>query len=352
MLRLLFFADTHLGFDYPLRPRLEQRRRGPDFFANFTRVLDHARRTRPDLLIHGGDLFFRARIPQPIVDRVYTELLDFASTGIPLYIVPGNHERSLLPVSLFLNHPAIHIFDRPRTFQLSTNGTTLALAGFPCQRKDVRTEFSSLLSAAGWHSTSAGLKLLCLHQAIEGAQVGPADFTFRNGHDVIRRSDLPTDALAVLSGHIHRRQILGDLNSPAGTTPPVIYPGSIERTSFAEKDEPKGFYELQLAPNPGGKWRIASLEFIALPARPMHDLFLGSQVTAAALPDVLLASLQGLQPDSILRLRCDPYLDLQVRAQVTSRLLRELLPDSMNFQFSRDFFPLNQGDPAMGQEQA
>ena len=38
-LEFLFFADTHLGFDLPARPRIERRRRGPDFFANFERAL-------------------------------------------------------------------------------------------------------------------------------------------------------------------------------------------------------------------------------------------------------------------------------------------------------------------------
>jgi DNA-3-methyladenine glycosylase len=40
--RILFLADTHLGFDLPERPRVDRRRRGPDFFANFVRALEPA----------------------------------------------------------------------------------------------------------------------------------------------------------------------------------------------------------------------------------------------------------------------------------------------------------------------
>ena len=31
---MILLADTHLGFDYPIRPRSERRRRGEDFFNN------------------------------------------------------------------------------------------------------------------------------------------------------------------------------------------------------------------------------------------------------------------------------------------------------------------------------
>ena len=37
--RVLLVADTHIGFDDPLRPRVQRRRRGPDFLANFERAL-------------------------------------------------------------------------------------------------------------------------------------------------------------------------------------------------------------------------------------------------------------------------------------------------------------------------
>jgi len=38
IVRVLFLADTHLGFDMSFRPRVERRRRGPEFFANFERT--------------------------------------------------------------------------------------------------------------------------------------------------------------------------------------------------------------------------------------------------------------------------------------------------------------------------
>ena len=336
-LRIVFLADTHLGFDYPVRPRVERRRRGPDFFENFHRVLDYARQTHPDLVLHGGDLFFRAKIPPMIVDMVYADLFEFAGEGIPLLIVPGNHERSILPNSLFLEHPNLYIFDLPRTFTFDLDGSQVALSGFPCRRNDVREQFAGLLSESGWHQHTGACQLLCLHQTVEGAAVGPSGYTFRRGSDVIPRSDLPEEAAAVLSGHIHRQQVLKEKSFAGKSSPPVIYPGSIERTSFAEKDETKGFYEITFVEVQDQGWQIEKLEFHELPARPMVDITLSNNLEPGDVGEFIRKETAQINPDSIVRLRCEPGTGAQVKAAVTSGLLREILPETMNYQFSSDF---------------
>lgn len=336
-LRIVLLADTHLGFDYPIRPRVQRRRRGLDFFDNFHRVLDFARQTRPHLVVHGGDLFFRARIPKKIVQMVYEDLFDFAQVGIPIIIIPGNHERSILPASLFLNHPNIFIFDKPATFEFQMDVGKISLSGFPCQRSSIRDKFSELLIKSGWYENRNGLKLLCIHQTVEGAQVGPSDFTFRAGKDVIPQRALPQDATAVLAGHIHRQQILGGGVKYGTRIPVVVYPGSIERTSFAERGERKGFYELNFSQPNGDVWAIKRMDFIELPARSMEDLYLDDTVSVVNLLDYVKARIAIMPQDAIVRIKCDPDLDPQVRRELTSSFLREVMPATMNYQFSADF---------------
>jgi DNA repair exonuclease SbcCD nuclease subunit len=62
VVRILFLADTHLGIDLPRRPRIERRRRGHDFFANYERALQAARALAVDAVVHGGDVFYRSSI--------------------------------------------------------------------------------------------------------------------------------------------------------------------------------------------------------------------------------------------------------------------------------------------------
>lgn len=137
---------------------------------------------------------------------------------------------------------------------------------------------------------------------------------------MIRISDIPGEFAAVLTGHIHRRQIL---KGSLGNVPlPVIYAGSIERTSFAEKDEPKGFYEIEIAPDESGNWQ----------ARPMVDLLIDGQADSPTLLDLLRREAEALDPNSIVRLRCAGRPGRSVLAELTAASLRSVFPSTMNVQ--------------------
>jgi DNA repair exonuclease SbcCD nuclease subunit len=257
-MRVLFFSDSHLGFDLPLHPRVERRRRGEDFFANLERVLAYAERERVDLVLHGGDLFFRSRVPPAIVDRVYQRLARFAADGIPFGVIAGNHERSMLPPSLWLAHPGLHVFARPsaRVFRLPSG--TVAVAGAP-----FTGDAAALLAALrDVEVPAADVRLLLVHEAFEGAAV--EGFVFRARRDVVRPATLPDRFDAILSGHVHRHQVLWHRRA-GGARLPIIYAGSIERTSWAERDEVKGFVELVI----GATER--RIRFHPLPTRSLEE---------------------------------------------------------------------------------
>ena len=239
-MRLLFLSDTHLGFDLPSRPRADRPRRGPDFFARFEAALAPARSGEVDAVLHGGDLLYRSRVPAWLSDAALAPLRAIADLGVPVLLLPGNHERSRLPHPLLALHRHLHVFDRPRTVVLEAGGVRVAFTGFP-YASEVRHRFPALLAEARAGAPAADVRLLCLHHCIEGATCGPGDFTFRSGPDVIPRAALPRDVAAVLSGHIHRHQVLH-----AEGLPPVIYAGSTERTSRAESGETKGVVLLRL----------------------------------------------------------------------------------------------------------
>ncbi len=211
MIKILFLADTHLGFDFTLRPRKDRRRRGADFFANFDRA-------------------------------------------------------------------------------------------------------------------NSQIKFLCMHQSIEGAVVGPADYTFRNGKDVIPINYIPDNYNLILSGHIHRSQILWTLDKKT----PIIYPGSIERTSFAEKDEEKGFYLIEINED-----YVIDYKFIGLPARQMVDIALSEKLyTKEPLRIDILEKISNISEDSILRFKMMHLVNLNM---LTARFLDEILPWTMNYQLADSF---------------
>jgi DNA repair exonuclease SbcCD nuclease subunit len=325
MVKIIFLADTHLGFDFPLKPKKEKRRRGMDFFNNFDHILAYAKTNKADLVIHGGDLFYRTRVPIPIVDMVYERIFNFAETGIPMVIVPGNHESSRLPVSLFMQHPNIYYFTGPQVFGFSFNGINFDIAGFPCVRKDVKSKFPEIVKEIQANLGTESIRLLCMHQSIEGAKVGPSDFAFRYGQDVIPINDLPDDYDLILSGHIHREQILRSKNGA-----PIIYPGSIERTAFAEMDEEKGFYEINISEK-----REITYNFLPLKTRPMVDVLLENEnYSAESLKRDILEKIKTFPEDVILRIKMKNLTNSNL---LTVRLLDEVIPKTMNYQVSGVF---------------
>ena len=332
--RLLLLADTHIGLDHPVRPRIERRRRGDDFLANFRLALQPALHGEVDLVVHGGDLFDRCRVPAAVVQLGLEPLLEVAEQGVPVFLVPGNHERARIPLHLWRSHPHLHIFDRPATFSLTKNGVTLALSGFPFSRR-IFEYFPALLTQCSAQRQPAHIRLLCMHQAVEGARVGPANFTFRSGADVLRGVQIPPGFCALLSGHIHRTQVLRQDLGGRPLNAPVVYPGSVERTAFAEQGEVKGYMLLTLTAGnqPGG--RLVKIEFHPLPARPMLtlDIYTGGLLPAQA-AERLRAQLAGLDAHTVVRIRLHGDLSADTWQVFSAASLRSLAPGTMNITLS------------------
>lgn len=330
MIRSLLLADSHLGFDLPVNPRVQRRRRGHDFLANYERALAPALSGDVDLVVHGGDVLHRARVPTTLVYQAFEPLKRIAGAGVPVFVVLGNHERSRLPHARFASHPGIHLFDRPRSFTLEVRGARLRVAGFPYENRGIRSRFRAVLGATGWRDEPADVRVLCMHQCVEGATVGPADFTFRDAPDVIRGRDLPAAFAAFFSGHIHRHQVLtADLRGRP-LAAPVLYPGSIERTSIAEKDEPKGYMIVDLEPEPAapGAGRVGGWSFERLPARPM--LVREIDAREDAIEARLRRIIEEAPSDAVLRLRVRGRVGPRAMQVLAAANLRAMALPTMN----------------------
>ena len=344
--RVLLLADTHLGFDLPFRPRIERRRRGHDFFANFELALGPAMRGEVDLVVHGGDLLYRSKVPAALVEMAMAPVVRVASLGIPVFMVPGNHERSRIPMQLWGMHPNVHMFDEPKTFARSIAGMRLAISGFPF-RRDIREVFHESVERTGYRNAQADVSLLCMHQTVEGARVGPRDYTFRGGSDVVRARDIPAIFPVVLCGHIHRRQVLTHDLAGHPIAAPVVYPGSVERTSFAERGEPKGYMILEVAGSDDGKGRLRQIRFSALPARPMFSLELNTSGRSRTdLAGEIRARVEALDPDAVVRIRFMGSPDADGQLRLTASEIRALAPRTMNVQVTHDWTaPSKHGRP-------
>jgi DNA repair exonuclease SbcCD nuclease subunit len=172
---------------------------------------------------------------------------------------------------------------------------------------------------------------------VEGARVGPKDYTFRHTPNVIRCSDLLPGFAAVLSGHIHRHQVLRhDLEGHPLSTP-VLYPGSVERTAFAEVDEEKGFILLEMAPGRRGG-RLVRQDFVGLPTRPMvvRDLHPetgpGTTWLRGDLDAQFTNTLAQVPEDAVLRVRFHGQIPADLHPVLSVPRLRRVSPPEMNLE--------------------
>jgi exonuclease SbcD len=324
-INVLLLADSHLGFDLPVRPRVERRRRGHDFLANYAAALKPALEGQVDLVVHGGDVFDRSRVVPSLAYQAFEPLVRIADRGVPVFIVPGNHERSTLPHLRFAKHPGVHVFDRARTYVADVRGTRVAVVGFPYER-EVRTRFPEVLRDTGWGDVAGDVHVLCVHHCVEGATVGPANYTFTSAADVVRHRDVPREFAAVFSGHIHRHQVVTTDLARRPLATPVFYPGSIERTATAEIGEPKGYLVVTLAEAQPVRW-----EFRELPARPMirrdiDPVGMSEDGLAALVQRVISESPE----DAVLSLRLAGDLTDKQRRAISSPRLRAMAPRTMN----------------------
>jgi DNA repair exonuclease SbcCD nuclease subunit len=328
--RILLLADSHIGLDMPLRPRIARRRRGDDFLANHTLALAPALRGEVDLVVHGGDVFHRPRIDRDLAFRAYAPLLRVAEAGVPVFIVPGNHEGARLPHSELLRAANLHVFDRPRTFTIEVRGARVALSGFPFIR-DVRAHFRPVVAESGWQDQHADLRLLCVHHCVEGATVGPGNFTFTTARDVIRGRDIPAGCAAVLSGHIHRRQVLTTTLAGRPLAAPVLYPGSVERASAAEIGETKGFMILEA--DAGDAAAPVRWECRDLYARPMqqHRLMMQQWSTDALMTEVR-ALVSAAPPDAVLQIRIEGDVSAADLRVLSAAHLRSFVAATQNLE--------------------
>jgi len=133
----------------------------------------------------------------------------------------------------------------------------------------------------------------------------------------------------VLSGHIHRHQVLTQDLRGRPLPAPVCYPGSIERTSIAETDEEKGFMVVELACNHDGA--RMNWTFHRLPARPLvrHDLKLDG-LDAGNVESTLKSIVANAPADAVVSVRVSGAISESVSRVLSARFLRALTPSTMN----------------------
>ncbi|MFN2158824.1 MAG: exonuclease SbcCD subunit D [Anaerolineales bacterium] len=266
MATILHFADAHIDMANYGRhdPQSGLPVRVMDFLKSLDIIVDTAIEEGVDLVLFAGDAF-KDRNPAPTFQREWGKrIMRLSRAEIPTILLVGNHDLSpalgrahALEAFDTLEVPHIQVVDRPAFL------TPDDLEGIPLQVIAVPWVSRSGLMAyleISFHDTidifeQMGERLIGLiddwieqadpdiplvlsaHCSVEGAQYGSERKVMLGKElvlpgSVVRDPRLDYTAL----GHIHKAQNLNE-----GRHPPVVYPGSIERLDFGEKDDQKVF---------------------------------------------------------------------------------------------------------------
>ena len=266
MLKLLHFADAHIDIATHGKhdPATGLPVRVLDFLKALDTIVDTAVSEKVDLVIFAGDAY-KDRTPAPTFQREWGKrIMRLSDAGIPTILLVGNHDISpatgrahTLQEFATLAVPHIHVIDKPVFLKPAD------LEGLPVQVLSLPWIFRSGLMAAlelsaedpdkinqemenrigevlsQWlDQLDPGLPaILTAHGSVQGAIYGN-ERAVMLGKDLILPGSLIKDSRLdyVALGHIHKGQ---DVN--AGSHPPVIYPGSIERVDFGEVNDEKFF---------------------------------------------------------------------------------------------------------------
>lgn len=300
MMKFIHLSDSHLGESMPLYRTPPSNWRGEGFIKNYYNALKPALRGDVDFVLHAGDLFDKHHINMDIIGRAMVPLRKIAIKKIPVFIVPGNHEREHIPGGLLLAGENIHIFSKPETIGFTVNNKKVVIAGFPYIRHESRKSFRKILKKTGWKHQRDAFNILLCHQVFEGARVGTRNFTFRNGENVIPLTEIPQGFNYIACGHIHKQQIIKT------KVVNIYYAGSTERVSFQEMNEEKGFFVVRI------KDGIPYHTFNRLPPTTMTIIELDTTgKEPGKLIDFFEKRISSAKPCSILRFHLKGEIELE-----------------------------------------
>ncbi len=287
MIRLLHFADLHLGMENYGRidPATGLSTRLTDFLRSYDQVVDYALANGIGLVVFAGDAY-KTRDPNPTYQREFARRIRrLSAAGIPTVLIAGNHDTPsaigrAITVEIFatLEVENVHVAKKPEVIAIETKGGPVQVVALPWITRSAllaRDEYKNknleeidqllLKRITNIVEGPDGLisqldrtvpTILAAHATVQGAKYG-SERSVMLGQEVIMLPSLARNPAFdyVALGHIHKHQVLNE-------EPPVIYSGSIERIDFGEEREDKGFVVVEVERGQ------ATWQFVKTDARP------------------------------------------------------------------------------------
>lgn len=319
-MRILHCADTHLGYS-AYRKTTEEgvNQREIDIYDAFTQCIDYAVETKPDLMLHAGDLFDSVRPTNRAITVAFQQILRLSKENIPFVVISGNHETpklketgNIFTIFEHLDHVYPIHKNRYETVSLKIGDETVVIHAIPqCQNPD---EFEANFKKIKVDKT-ADFNILVAHGAVAGIK----EFKMNEFNELfIPVKNLKEDFDYVALGHYHMYTKLQQN---------AFYAGSTEHLSFTEANTQKGFIEVDL-----GKKRTH--RFIPLKTRVMVDVPVldCSTFRIDQIIHKVIENIQAIDPkDKIIRIRLD-NIPAHMQRGIDYHQIRECAKTAVHFE--------------------
>ena len=323
-IQILHCSDIHLDRNFNISNMAKAQERKQDLERNFTKAVDYALSNEPDVFLITGDLFERYSPSNSARVFVTEKVKQLKEAGIRVFIIGGNHDvpkfgSQPLAIDVLGSAGLASVFSKSDVIQKQTievDGKKLCIAG-----KSYFSQFESENPLRGVKIPLEGdYNILMIHASLQGLNVASSipEMAFQNP---FHPSDLTPGLNYLALGHFHNhfeREHDGCR---------IINPGSVERLSWSELNDEKGFIWAEL------NGSDVSCEFIKLETRKMEEYTLdltGSAQNPQPLRDQLV---------EFLRARADPVkiTRLNLKGQITQEHYRALKLNEV-YEATRDMF--------------
>ena len=257
-MNILHVSDTHLGYAAYRKANKEGiNQRELDVYDSFKKFVDYAIKDQPDLIIHAGDLFDSVRPNNRAITFTLKQFVKLSENNIPVIIISGNHEHPKLKetghiFSIFDHIKNIYPVykEKYEKIDLAINGKEISIHAIPQNnsKKDFEKELKKLKP-----NKNSDFNIFISHGSVTGVQ----EFTMNEFNElIIPARVLSRDFDYIALGHFHKYSKLAEN---------AFYSGSIERLTFTEANEKKGFIRIDLSKN------NLKTEFVEIETREMID---------------------------------------------------------------------------------
>ena len=237
-MKIIHFSDTHLGFnDLDILNDENINQREADFYDAFVQVVEKIKETKPDYIIHTGDLFHRSSPSNRAITFALEQFKIIDELNIPFIVIAGNHSTPRTNLS----SPILKIFEGFKNIYLSYNQVYKMIefkdvAFHTLPHMNDETKALSQIELCQKSIVERKRNILMMHCSV-GAHYLMQEFGEwvypKDKESLFEKMDY------VALGHWHGFGKVGKYEN-------VYYSGSTERTSLNDKRNSKGYIELTL----------------------------------------------------------------------------------------------------------